>query len=43
MPLQASDDFGAKLFGGANELSVHDHLFPSANTGIAWLRDRPEM
>ncbi|MEZ6068202.1 MAG: tetratricopeptide repeat protein [Planctomycetaceae bacterium] len=43
MPLHASDDFGAKLFEGATELSVHDHLFPSANTGIAWLRDRPDI
>lgn len=40
MPLVPSDDFGAKLFDGAEELSVHDHLFPSANTGIAWLRDK---
>jgi tetratricopeptide (TPR) repeat protein len=43
MPLAASGDFGAKLFPGANELSVHNHLFPAANTGIAWLRDRPEV
>ncbi len=43
MPLAASEDFGAKFFDGASQLSVHDHLFPSANTGIAWLRDRPEV
>lgn len=43
MPLKPSDDFGAQLFAGAKELSVHDHLFPSANTGLAWLRDRPEV
>ncbi len=43
MPLVASDDFGAKHFDGAAELSVHDHLFPSANTGIAWLRDRDDI
>jgi tetratricopeptide (TPR) repeat protein len=43
MPLQPSDDFGAAFFDGAKELSVHDHLFPSANTGIAWLRDRPDV
>ncbi len=43
MPLKASKDFGAKLFSGATRLSVHDHLFPSANTGIAWLRERPEI
>jgi tetratricopeptide (TPR) repeat protein len=40
MPLVASDEFGAKLYDGATELSVHDHLFPSANTGIAWLYDK---
>lgn len=40
MPLVPSDDFGAQMFGDAKTLSVHDHLFPSANTGIAWLRDR---
>jgi tetratricopeptide (TPR) repeat protein len=40
MPLVASNDFGAAFFDGATELSVHNHLFPSANTGIAWLRDR---
>ncbi len=43
MPLVASDDFGAKHFDGAAELSVHDHMFPSANTGIAWLRDRDDI
>ena len=40
MPLVASNDFGAQFFEDATDLSVHDHLFPSANTGIAWLRDR---
>jgi tetratricopeptide (TPR) repeat protein len=43
MPLKASGDFGAKMFAGATELSVHDHLFPSANTGVSWLRDRPDV
>jgi tetratricopeptide (TPR) repeat protein len=43
MPLKPSDDFGAKMFAGATELSVHNHLFPAANTGIAWLRQRPEI
>lgn len=43
MPLAASDDFGAKFFAGATTLSVHDHLFPSANTGIAWLRNKPDV
>ncbi len=43
MPLEPSRDFGAKYFDGAKELSIHSHLFPSANTGIAWLRNRPEV
>ena len=38
MPLQASTDFGAKTFGGTNGLSVHDHLFPGANTALPALR-----
>ncbi len=43
MPLVASNDFGAKHFDGAEKLSVHNHLFPSANTGISWLRDREDV
>jgi tetratricopeptide (TPR) repeat protein len=43
MPLHASHDFGAKFFDGSGQLTVHDHLFPAANTGIAWLRDKPEI
>ncbi len=43
MPLEASDDFGAKQFAGADKASVHSHLFPSANTAIAWLRDQPDV
>lgn len=43
MPLKESADFGAQVFEEGGELSVHDHLFPSANTGIAWLRDRDEI
>ena len=43
MPLRPSDDFGAQRFAGAAELSVHDHFFPAANTGVAWLRDKPEV
>jgi tetratricopeptide (TPR) repeat protein len=42
MPLKESDDFGAKFFG-TDKLSIHDHLFPAANTGVAWLRERPEI
>jgi hypothetical protein len=43
MPLNPSADFGAKLFAGAKELSIHNHLFPTANTGVAWLRDKPDV
>lgn len=37
MPLTASGDFGARDFDGSGQLSIHDHLFPAANTGLAWL------
>lgn len=42
MPLRPSNDFGAKFFG-SQQLSIHDHLFPSANTAIAYLRNEPEI
>ena len=42
MPLQASNDFGAKLFGDAQELSIHSHFFPAANTGLAWFNNAPD-
>ncbi len=42
MPLAESDDFGAKTYGDS-QLSVHDHLFPAANTGLAWLRNKPDL
>jgi tetratricopeptide (TPR) repeat protein len=35
MPLEDSEDFGAQDFGGRGRLQVHDHMFPSANTGLA--------
>ncbi len=41
MPLKESNDFGAKLFTGAKDLSIHNHLFPAANTGLAWMRNAP--
>lgn len=41
MPRAASNDFGAKPYADSKgALQVHDHLFPAANTGIAWLKDR---
>ncbi|HEY2953552.1 MAG TPA: tetratricopeptide repeat protein [Verrucomicrobiae bacterium] len=44
MPLQPSDDFGAKYFNPTNHtLSIHNHLFPAANTGVAHLRGQPEI
>jgi tetratricopeptide (TPR) repeat protein len=43
MPLLASNDFGAKYFDSSGNLTIHQHLFPGANTGVAWLRDRPDI
>ena len=44
MPLQKSDDFAARFYGTNDTLSVHNHLFPAANTGIAHVRDiTPEV
>ena len=43
MPLVESDDFGAKQFAEASRPSVHSHLFPSANTALAWWRDQPQL
>lgn len=41
MPLQVSDDFGAKVFADGGELSVHNHQFPTANTAIPELLGMP--
>jgi len=38
MPLTASSDFGARIFAGADRLSVHNHLFAAANTALPHLR-----
>lgn len=40
MPLQASEDFGANYFNATNSSQrfIHDHLFPSANTGVPAIR-----
>jgi tetratricopeptide (TPR) repeat protein len=43
MPRKPSTDFGAQVYAGDAQASIHDHLFPSANTGIAWLRDQPQV
>jgi len=37
MPLKPSNDFGALVFDDSETLKIHDHLFPAANTGVAWL------
>jgi len=42
MPAYESSDFGAKHLDDSGKLKVHDHLFPAANTGLAWLKNRPE-
>jgi len=42
MPLKESDDFAAADFDGSGTLTIHDHLFVGANTGVAWLKNRPE-
>jgi hypothetical protein len=38
MPLTPSTDFGARIFEGAQTLSIHNHLFPAANTALPFLR-----
>jgi len=47
MPLQESTEFGGKaqtkFFEAAKQPSVHDHLFPAANTALPFLRDEPEI
>lgn len=43
MPLKESDDFASAYRDDSGRLTVHDHLFPAANTGLAWLGDRPDV
>ncbi|MBM3836435.1 MAG: tetratricopeptide repeat protein [Verrucomicrobia bacterium] len=45
MPLKASEDFGANFFNPTNRSTrfIHDHLFPAANTGVAHLRNQPDI
>jgi tetratricopeptide (TPR) repeat protein len=42
MPLQDSDNFGARDFDGDGQLEIHDHMFPGANTAIAKLVGLPD-
>ena len=41
MPLLASEEFGAKVNDDSGERTVHDHMFPSANTAIPYLLGSP--
>jgi tetratricopeptide (TPR) repeat protein len=41
MPLRASNDFGAQLFGDATTASIHDHLFLGANTALPFWNNNP--
>ncbi|MCH2149257.1 MAG: hypothetical protein MK095_07465 [Phycisphaerales bacterium] len=41
MPLMASNDFGAVIREGDDVATVHDHMFPSANTAIPTMVDMP--
>ena len=45
MPLQPSQDFGANFFNPTNASTryIHDHLFPAANTGLAAIRNQPDI
>jgi tetratricopeptide (TPR) repeat protein len=43
MPLAESGDFGARVFDDTGKLKIHNHLFPSANTGIAHMRNQAEV
>jgi tetratricopeptide (TPR) repeat protein len=42
MPLMKSDDFGARRNGTNEDLTVHSHFFPSANTAVAAKRAESE-
>jgi len=41
MNLMASEDFGAAVRDDSGERKVHDHMFPSANTAIPFLKGMP--
>lgn len=45
MPLKVSEDFGANFFNPTNKSDrfIHDHLFPSANTALPYLRGEKEV
>ena len=39
----ASNDFGAKDFEGKGGREIHNHFFPAANTGLATIRNEPDV
>ena len=41
MPLMPSTDFGAQVRDDSGEATVHDHMFPSANTAMPMMVDMP--
>ena len=43
MPWQESQDFAAKLVPGTDRTSIHSHLFPGANTALAWWENQPQI
>ena len=42
MNLVQSGDFGARDFDGTGKLSIHNHLFPGANTAIGFFKRMPK-
>ena len=40
MPLAESNDFGAKDFDASGKLSIHNHLFPAANTAVPFFKQQ---
>ncbi len=44
MPNQASTDFGARVLtiGDKDQLGIHNHFFPAANTAINWFQLNPD-
>jgi hypothetical protein len=43
MPLREADDFGARVRDDSGRLTVHDHLFPGANTALPAVQGRPDL
>lgn len=45
LPLIPSDDFAARAFNPTNRTQryIHDHLFPSANSALAWARKQASL